>query len=153
AGVGIAFKIAEALLADGPASDFALPLEDLLDLVALGTVADLAPLVGENRSLVKRGLRQLRSTKRQGLYSLANIAEMAINRTSAGQIGFILGPRLNAAGRLESALAAFDLLTTHDYMQAGQLAQQLDVQNRQRQALTRVTQEKAESLAIPDGHI
>ncbi len=149
AGVGIAYKIAEALLKQKPASVKLQP-EDLLDLVALGTVADLAPLTGENRKLVRAGLRQIRQTKRQGLYALANVAEMVIGRTTAGQIGFILGPRLNAAGRLESALAAFDLLTTTDFMQAGQLAQQLDVQNRQRQALTKQIQEKAEILATSD---
>jgi single-stranded-DNA-specific exonuclease len=153
AGVGIAYKIAEALFQERelpPGID--LSLADLLDLVALGTVADLAPLAGENRRLVKKGLLQIRETKRQGLFSLANVAEMVIGRTTAGQIGFVLGPRLNAAGRLESALAAFELLTTTDFMQAGQLAQQLDVQNRQRQALTRVTQEKAEALATADEH-
>ncbi len=146
AGVGIAYKIAEALIGSGD-----LSLIDLLDLVALGTVADLAPLVGENRVLVRHGLKQIRETKRQGLFSLANVAEMVIGRTTAGQIGFILGPRLNAAGRLESALASLELLTTTDFMRAGQLAQQLDVQNRQRQALTRATQEKAEALALADG--
>ncbi len=159
AGVGIAYKIAEALFMDrGPLTEdrppsmvHALALADLLDLVALGTVADLAPLVGENRVLVRRGLKQIRETKRQGLFSLANVADMAIGKTTAGQIGFVLGPRLNAAGRLESALASLELLTATDFMRAGQLAQQLDVQNRQRQALTRVTQEKAESLALADG--
>ena len=149
AGVGIAYKMAEALFSSRPAlSNFAL--SDLLDLVALGTVADLAPLVGENRKLVRAGLKQIRETKRQGLYSLANVAEMVIGRTTATQIGFILGPRLNAAGRLESALAAFDLLTTTDFMLAGQLAQQLDVQNRKRQDLTRQTQEMAETLATAE---
>ncbi|MGH7809166.1 MAG: single-stranded-DNA-specific exonuclease RecJ, partial [Candidatus Binatia bacterium] len=139
AGVGIAYKIAEAL---STAGDQRLEtdrssLADLLDLVALGTVADLAPLVGENRSLVRRGLKQIRQTKRQGLFSLANVAGMVIGKTTAGQIGFILGPRLNASGRLESALASLDLLTTTDFMRAGQLAQQLDVQNRTRQELTK----------------
>ena len=154
AGVGIAYKIAEALLS-GPRSlkdssrhAVRLSLTELLDLVALGTVADLAPLVGENRKLVRAGLKQIRETKRQGLYSLANVAEMVIGRTTATQIGFVLGPRLNAAGRLESALAAFDLLTTTDFMLAGQLAQQLDMQNRKRQELTRQTQERAETLAM-----
>jgi len=147
AGVGIAYKMAEALVSFQPSAS---KLNDLLDLVALGTVADLAPLTGENRMLVRRGLKQIRETKRQGLFSLANVAEMAIDKTTAEQIGFILGPRLNAAGRLESALAALDLLTTDDFMLAGQLAQQLDMQNRQRQALTRVTQEKAEALATAE---
>jgi single-stranded-DNA-specific exonuclease len=149
AGVGIAYKIAQALLSRQSPS-FGIQPEDLLDLVALGTVADLAPLVGENRFLVRRGLKQIRETKRQGLFSLGGVADMAIGRTTASQIGFILGPRLNAAGRLESALAAFELLTTSDFMRAGQLAQQLDVQNRQRQALTRSTQEKAEALATTE---
>ncbi len=149
AGVGIAYKMAEALLSSQPPS-VSFDLTDLLDLVALGTVADLAPLVGENRKLVRRGLKQIRETKRQGLFSLANVADMVIGRTTASQIGFILGPRLNAAGRLESALAAFDLLTTTDFMLAGQLAQQLDIQNRRRQDLTRQTQEKAEALATAE---
>ena len=159
AGVGIAYKMAQALInlhhplvdATGSAgTPVNVQLVDLLDLVALGTVADLAPLTGENRYLVRRGLKQIRETKRQGLFSLANVADLAIGKTTAGQIGFVLGPRLNAAGRLESALAAFDLLTTTDFMLAGQLAQQLDSQNRQRQVLTRQTQEKAEALATSD---
>ena len=149
AGVGIAYKIAEALISTQQ-SAISLQLDDLLDLVALGTVADLAPLVGENRVLVRRGLRQIRATKRQGLFSLAGVAELKIEKVTAGDIGFILGPRLNASGRLESALASFELLTTTDFMRAGQLAQQLDVQNRQRQGLTRSMQEQAESIAMSE---
>lgn len=147
AGVGIAYKIAEALHSLQPS---VIDLESLLDLVALGTVADLAPLVGENRSLVRRGLKQIRQTGRQGLYSLANVAEIAIGRTTASQIGYSLGPRLNAAGRLDSAQAALELLTTTDIARAGQLAQKLNVQNRQRQVLTQETQEKAEALATAE---
>lgn len=147
AGVGIAYKIIEALVSVLPS---AFSLSDLLDLVALGTVADLAPLVGENRSLVRKGLRQLRETKRQGLFSLAGVAEVKINKITAGNIGFMLGPRLNASGRLESALASFELLTTTDFMRAGQLAQQLDVQNRQRQSITRSMQQQAEEIALQD---
>jgi single-stranded-DNA-specific exonuclease len=160
AGVGIAYKIAEALLLDrrkqiitgnstanDPSANF---LDDLLDLVALGTVADLAPLVGENRVLVRRGLKQIHETKRQGLFSLANVAEISLQKITSGNIGFMLGPRLNASGRLESALASFELLTTSDFMRAGQLAQQLDVQNKQRQAITRSMQEQAEAIAMAD---
>jgi single-stranded-DNA-specific exonuclease len=147
AGVGIAYKIIEALTRVQPLNN-GLQLNDLLDLVALGTVADLAPLVGENRVLVRRGLRQIRETKRQGLFSLAGIADVKIGSVTAGNIGFMLGPRLNASGRLESALASFELLTTKDFMRAGQLAQQLDQQNRQRQAITRAMQEQAESIAM-----
>ena len=148
AGVGIAYKIAEALMSKGQTSS--VQLADLLDLVALGTVADLAPLVGENRSLVRKGLKQIRETKRQGLFSLAGVAEMKIDKVTAGTIGFMLGPRLNASGRLESALASFELLTTTDFMRAGQLAQQLDVQNKQRQTITRSMQKQAEEIAMSE---
>jgi single-stranded-DNA-specific exonuclease len=150
AGVGVAYKIAQALFdrSTKPVPDF--QKEDLLDLVALGTVADLAPLVGENRSLVRRGLQGIRETKRQGLFSLAAVSDLTLARTTATNIGFILGPRLNAAGRLESALAAYDLLTTTDVRNAGELAQQLNVQNRQRQELTRKIQEEAEIIALAD---
>ena len=149
AGVGIAYKIAEALLTvQQPLNGF--QSNDLLDLVALGTVADLAPLVGENRVLVRRGLRQIRETKRQGLFSLAGVADLKIDKCTASNIGFTLGPRLNASGRLESALASFELLTTTDFMRAGQLAMQLDTQNRQRQSITRAMQEQAEAIVMAD---
>ena len=155
AGVGIAYKIAEALVSFQPfdsaqAKLSAFPLDSLLDLVALGTVADLAPLVGENRVLVRKGLRQMRETKRQGLFSLAAVSELALAKVNAGHIGFMLGPRLNAAGRLKEALAAFELLTTTDVFKAGELAQQLDLQNRERQRITRDMQKKAEEIAMSD---
>ena len=149
AGVGIAYKIAEALISTQNSST-TFQLNDLLDLVALGTVADLAPLVGENRVLVRKGLRQIHETKRQGLFSLAGVANTQINKITAGNIGFMLGPRLNASGRLESALASFELLTTTDFMRAGQLAQQLDVQNKQRQAITKSMQTQAEEMAMSE---
>ena len=147
AGVGIAYKIAEALVSLQPS---AFSLDSLLDLVALGTVADLAPLVGENRVLVRKGLRQMRETKRQGLFSLAAVSELALAKVNAGHIGFMLGPRLNAAGRLKEALAAFELLTTKEASKAGELAQQLDMQNRERQRITRDMQKKAEEIAMSD---
>jgi single-stranded-DNA-specific exonuclease len=147
AGVGIAYKLAEALARNlQPENDF--QLASLLDLVALGTVADLAPLVGENRFLVRRGLRQMRETTRQGLFSLAAVAELNLPKVNATDIGFRLGPRLNAAGRLDEALAAYELLTTTDVFKAGQLAQQLEVQNRERQRITREMQTMAEAMAL-----
>jgi single-stranded-DNA-specific exonuclease len=149
AGVGIAYKLAEGLVSkQQPTNGF--HLSSLLDLVALGTVADLAPLVGENRFLVRRGLRQMRETTRQGLFSLAAVAELNLAKVSATDIGFRLGPRLNAAGRLDEALAAYELLTTTDVFKAGQLSQQLDVQNRERQRITREMQARAEELALED---
>ena len=150
AGVGVAFKIAQALLHNNKSSYSEFEQEDLLDLVALGTVADLAPLAGENRALVRKGLQKIRETKRQGLFSLAAVADLTLASTTATSIGFILGPRLNAAGRLESARAAYDLLTTTDLRRAGELAQQLNVQNRQRQELTRKIQEEAETIALSE---
>ena len=122
AGVGVAYKLAQALLSRSGKTNSNFQLEDLLDLVALGTVADLVPLVGENRVLVRQGLQKIRETKRQGLFSLAAVSDLTLARTTAVSIGFILGPRLNAAGRLESALAAYDLLTTTDVKQAGELS-------------------------------
>lgn len=149
AGVGIAYKIAEALLGNEDKTTQII-LNAMLDLVALGTVADLAPLVGENRVLVKKGLRQIRQTTRQGLFSLAAVSEIAIQKVNAGHIGFMLGPRLNAAGRLKEALASFELLTTTDVFRAGELAQQLDMQNRERQRITREMQTRAEEIALSD---
>jgi len=154
AGVGIAYKIAEALFSvQDPMMN---NLDWLLDLVALGTVADLAPLVGENRVLVKRGLKQMRQTSRQGLFSLAGVAEVPIQKITAMHIGFMLGPRLNAAGRLKEALASFELLTTTDVFRAGELAQQLEMQNRERQRITREMQTRAEEIAMSqdkDSHL
>ena len=145
AGVGIAYKIAEALFIFHPSSFI---LESFLDLVALGTVADLAPLTGENRTLVRKGLAQMRETTRQGLFSLANVAGADLKKANAQTIGFTLGPRLNASGRLESALASFHLLTTTDVKEAGDLALKLNQQNLERQKLTREIQIQAEALAL-----
>ena len=158
AGVGIAYKIVEALLGDGrqtvddgqPSTVNGQFLNTLLDLVALGTVADLAPLVGENRSLVRKGLRQMRQTMRQGLFSLAAVSDVKLDKVNAGNIGFSLGPRLNAAGRLKEALAAYELLITKDASKAGELAQLLNIQNRDRQGITREMQARAEEIAMKD---
>jgi len=152
AGVGIAYKIAEALLSNkeqGTSNESSL-LNSLLDLVALGTVADLAPLVGENRILVRKGLRQMKQTLRQGLFSLAAVSDIKLAKVNAGNIGFSLGPRLNAAGRLKEALAAYELLITKDPARAGQLAQELNIQNRERQTITREIQAQAEAIALAD---
>jgi single-stranded-DNA-specific exonuclease len=157
AGVGLAYKLVAGLLLflekEGlPTYD--VRIDDFLDLVALGTVADLAPLVGENRSLVRGGLRSIRRCKRQGLLSLLSVTGVNPARITATDIGFIIGPRLNAAGRLESALASLQLLTTNSLEEAGRLAQQLDNQNRERQRITQEIQAHAEEIALaecPDG--
>jgi len=134
AGVGLAYKLAEAWLQTHP--DPEVDLNQWLDLVAIGTVVDVAPLTGENRSLVKRGLERMRQPKRQGLFSLAQVASINPAKFNAGHLGFVIGPRLNAAGRLESALDAFRLLTSRDTFEAGWLAQQLDSLNSSRKEIT-----------------
>ncbi len=147
AGVGLAFKIAQALFQK--ITDDAGQADAWLDLVAVGTVADIVPLSGENRALVKAGLVLLRRAQRQGLYSLAKAAgfeDDKIGKLTARDIGFMLGPRLNAAGRLESAMAAYDLLMAVDRNDAGDLALQLDNQNRERQRLTQSMQLEAEDF-------
>ncbi|MCL4560623.1 MAG: single-stranded-DNA-specific exonuclease RecJ [Chloroflexi bacterium] len=142
AGVGLAFKMVQALYQERPVPG--VYAEDWLDLVALGTVADLVPLTGENRAFVRRGIKRMREPKRQGLASLAAAAGLDLQRVNAGDIGYVLGPRLNAAGRLESALASFRLLTTLDPVEAGLLAQQLEVQNTRRKQITQEIEGQAE---------
>ena len=139
-GVGVAFKLAQALLrvhARVPLNNQAPVSEDaLLDLVALGTVADLVPLTNENRALVQRGIARLRASERPGIQALIRHAALKPELIDAGHIGFTLAPRLNAAGRLEHALMAYDLLTTIYPDEAEALAQKLEETNRERQRLT-----------------
>jgi len=152
AGVGLAYKLACALRGEdglgGPLQ--AGDMQSTLDLVALGTVADLAPLTGENRALARAGLRELQRARRQGLRSLMGAAGLQPESILATDIGYGLGPRLNAAGRLESALAALNLLLEKDVQTSGLLAQQLDNQNRERQVQTRQIQAHAEQQAFLD---
>jgi single-stranded-DNA-specific exonuclease len=154
AGVGLAYKLVMGLQAflerRGDARLAGLNPDDLLDLVALGTVADLAPLTGENRALVRAGLQAIRRPRRQGLMSLIGVCGLRADQVTSTHIGFALGPRLNAAGRLDSALAAYQLLTTQDVFEAGRIAQILDGQNRERQKITRDIQAHAEQLALAD---
>lgn len=131
---GLAFKVAHALLKISPLPGF--DLKDFLDLVALATLADLVPLVGENRVLVKRGLAQMERTRWPGLAALINLACIRPPIRS-GDVGFRLGPRINAAGRLGEACSALDLLLTNDPLEATRLAGVLDHHNRERQAVER----------------
>lgn len=138
AGVGVAFKLVQALQAESQKSKVkGLPPGHekwLLDLVALGTVCDVVPLVGENRALAHFGLLVMRKTKRIGLQALALVAGVAVPDIRSYHLGFLLGPRLNAAGRLEHAAKALALLTTQDESEAETIAQQLDQLNAERQA-------------------
>lgn len=144
AGVGVAYRLAEALFTI-EAQNGALPpsAEQLLDLVAIGTVADLVPLNRlENRVLVKRGLKVINHTFRPGLRALINVAGLKLGTIAAINIGFGIGPRINAAGRLDSAMIAYDLLSTEDERKAEDLAAQVHGLNTQRQEITRATQDR-----------
>jgi len=132
-GTGLAFKLVQALVpALGlPAN---LPLH-LLDLVALATVADVVPLVGENRTLVRHGLRLLPHSRWPGIRALIQASGLAKKEIRAGQVGFILGPRLNAAGRIGEAADGLRLLLTDDPEEASRIATRLERLNIERQAL------------------
>lgn len=138
--VGLAFKLAHALVKRGRQLGWpeahAFDLRSLLDLVALGTVADLVPLTGENRILTRAGLQRLDAPRRPGLQSLKAVAQVT-HPVGPYEVGFQLGPRLNAAGRLESALEAMELLLARDLTQAEPLARSLDARNRERQQIER----------------
>ncbi len=141
AGVGLAFKLAQALLIAEKrepiaAQPVALQERDLLDLVALGTVADLAPLLGENRSLVQRGLAELNKSRRPGIQAMLEEAKLTPGKVDATAIGFVLGPRINAAGRLASAEISYNLLMAPDMETAKPLAKQVADLNHQRQEQT-----------------
>ena len=154
-GVGLAYKLAQALLRANrqvPLPGSApLEEEELLDLVALGTVADLAPLTGENRALVIRGLERLNTAPRPGLDALMRLAGVHQGRVSATTIGYVLAPRLNAAGRIAHAKLAYQLLTVQYPGEAEHLARQLDELNRQRQQLTAEALDKARAAVIAEG--
>jgi single-stranded-DNA-specific exonuclease len=138
--VGLAFKLAHALIKRGREIGLAgaaeFDLRPLLDLVALGTIADLVPLTGENRILVSAGLQRLNTTQRPGLVALKQAAQCP-SKLGAYEVGFQLGPRLNAAGRLETAEESLDLLLARDLAVAMPLAQNLDSRNRERQKIER----------------
>ena len=144
-GSGTAYKIAQALVEYRNAEKWIY--QDLLDLAAIGTVADLVPLTGENRWLVRQGLQAMRNTHRQGILSLIGISGLKAKQVNAGDLGFMLGPRINAAGRLDSAMRAYELLMTREMFKAGELAQKLDNLNRQRRTLTEEVAEAAEALS------
>ena len=146
AGVGVAYKLAQALHAELGKE---LP-GTLVELVALGTVADVAPLTGENRYLVNEGLIRLRDSQRPGIRILASIARRPLANLTSEDIAFQLAPRLNAAGRLTHADEALRLISTEDEGEARSLAIQLDELNQRRRELTEQAYNNVRDRMSPD---
>ena len=148
AGVGIAFKLAQAVrLAMPERADW--DETNLLDLVSIGTVTDLAPLLGENRKLVSEGLAVLNEVRRPGIAALLAVSGLQPKQLTAESIGFGLGPRINAAGRLAHAYDAAKLLIASNSQTAQAQAKLLDELNRKRQSLTRQLSARAEQMVDP----
>lgn len=137
-GVGVAFKLAHALIKRGReqknAQAEAMDLRDYLDLAALGTVTDMVPLIGENRILVRHGLAALDSSKWEGMRALKNSAGMR-GAADTYHLGFQLGPRINAAGRIGQPMQALRLLVTDDAAEAREIAERLDLTNVERRKM------------------
>ncbi|HEY4952051.1 MAG TPA: DHHA1 domain-containing protein, partial [Verrucomicrobiae bacterium] len=142
---GLAFKLAHALIKRGREINLSgaagFDLKPLLDLVALGTIADLVPLTGENRILVSAGLEQLNVTQRPGLVALKKVAQCPA-KIGTYEVGFQLAPRLNAAGRLETAEESLRLILSPDFDEATRIAANLDLRNRERQKIEKTMVEE-----------
>ena len=145
---GLVFKVAHALMKTRRVEGF--DLKETLDLVALGTVADLVPLIDENRLLVRRGLEALAQTQRIGLRALKLIAGVD-GFVQTHHVGFRLGPRLNAAGRLDTALTSLQLLLEEDPLVAAEYAALLESHNRDRQGVELAVYNEAEQMLLAMG--
>ena len=148
AGVGVAFKLLEGLLSGSRRDDL---LNSSLELVTLGTITDMSPLVSENRLWVKSGLQLLKKTARIGLVELMNVANIEKSRMTAETISYQIGPRLNSAGRLGDAGTSYQLLVTQDRNEARILAADLEEKNKERQRLVAETYDKARRQILEDG--
>jgi single-stranded-DNA-specific exonuclease len=148
AGVGVAFKFLQALLKGSGREEL---INSLLDLVALGTVTDMVPLTGDNRYWVKRGLELLNNTERIGLQEMMRSANLKPGNLDTESISWILGPRLNAAGRLDDAATSYKLLLTQDPNEAASLVSELEEKNAKRQRLTAELLERAREKIIAAG--
>jgi single-stranded-DNA-specific exonuclease len=144
AGVGVAFKLAQQLVKRFGANENIVMAH--LDLVALATVADVAPLRGENRVLSRAGLKLISETKKAGLRALLRSAGIADKPITAGRIGFILAPRLNAVGRLGHAMRGVELLMSSTDAEANVIARELEEMNRTRQEIDRGTLQEARDM-------
>lgn len=144
ASVGLVFKVCHGLVKLAGEGKTRIDLRDYLDLVAVGTVADIVPLVEENRILVRRGLRQLEHSLWPGLSALIEVSQVSFPVT-AQDVGFRLGPRLNASGRLGDAMLSLRLLQTDDRAEAMSIASELNRENRERQTVEMDTLLQAEA--------
>ena len=150
AGVGLAFKLAHGLMGGGDLDPF---LQSQLDLVALGTVADMAPLTGENRVLSSLGLVELNKRERPGIKALCNVANHGDGKQIVGHtLGFVLGPRINAAGRMETADKVVKLLTGESYNDIIPIAKELDDYNQKRREVENQIREQAIAQIERDDH-
>jgi len=131
AGVGVAFKLIQALAGK---DSLASLIEEYMDIVCLGTIADVVPLTGENRIIVYKGLEQISRTKNIGLNALIKISGLEGKKINTGNVGFIIAPRINAAGRIGSALRAVELFMTDNRYDAEKIARELNDENKNRQA-------------------
>lgn len=145
AGVGVAFKVACALLEEIPT--------EFLDLVTIGTIADMVSLTDENRTLVSFGLQSIKQTERIGLEKLLAVSGVSADKVDETSIGFSIGPRLNAIGRLEDPNPAVTLMTTFDDEEAEELAGRLDRINTRRKDLVEVITEEAMAMIHPEDRI
>lgn len=150
-GVGVAFKLCQALEQRTPGE--APKWQQLTELAALGTVADIVPLLGENRELVRRGLAAMANTELVGLKALIKVSGCSQTDITAENIGFGLAPRLNAVGRLEHAQLAVELLVTDDAAKAERIAAELNSENSLRQEISRKIMEEAEAQLAQEQHI
>ncbi len=148
AGVGVAYKLLQALLInlgkDGQA-------DGLLDLVALGTVADMMPLLGENRYLVKRGLEAINAAPRLGIREIMAQAGLTAGNVASETISWVIAPRINTASRMDHALPSYELLTTDSAERALELAAWLETKNTERQHLTRTSVDAAREQVVARG--
>jgi single-stranded-DNA-specific exonuclease len=154
-GAGVAFKLAQALLATlgWPLEKQQRMAESLLKLVAIATVADVVPLTGENRVIVKHGLQGLREVRNPGLSALLEVARLGNGPPTARQVAFQIAPRLNAAGRMDKAQDAIELFLTNDPARARELAGRLDQRNTDRQQVEAEIREICERTAVDESAV
>ncbi|MBS0628129.1 MAG: single-stranded-DNA-specific exonuclease RecJ, partial [Verrucomicrobia bacterium] len=156
-GVGVAFKLAHAftnfLIANGEIIASKIDLKKYLDLVALGTIADMGSLMGENRILVRYGLKQLRKTKRIGLSKLFSICDLKIGEITPIDIASKVAPRLNSLGRIADPIKGVELLLIRDPIAAEVLAKELDLNNSERQKIERKDSEEVEKYILQNPQI